>query len=156
MKRFSILLAVIALASLASFAIAGEGHEACTADTQACLDKYVAKLAQSGWLGIEGEYNEESGNYTVTSVAAESPAAMAGLQVEDVLFAFNGTKFADMSEEDWAKSASVRVPGAEVEYGFKRAGYKKSVTVTLAKMPSEIIAKKIGGHMVEHVTVAVQ
>ena len=59
-----------------------------------------------------------------------------------------------MSEEDWMKSAAERTPGAVAKYAFTRNGYEKTLSVTLAAMPEEMVAKKIGGHMMTHAQVA--
>lgn len=153
MKRFSTLMVVILIAAVATPALAGEGHK-CTASTQACLDKMAAKMANYGWAGLDGDYSEEKGIFTVTTVFEDSPAVAAGFQEGDILFAINGRKFADMSEEDWKTVQSERVPGATVTYALKRDGQKKEVEVTLTKMPENLVAEKVGKHMMEHVTVA--
>ena len=153
MKRFSTYLAVVLIVALASPVLAGEGHK-CTASTQECLDKMAVKMANAGWSGLDGDYDEEKGLFTVTKLFDDSPAVTAGFQKGDVLFAINGHKFADMTEEDWAAMKSERVPGATVTYTLKREGHKKQVEVTLVEMPEEMIAKKVGKHMMEHVTVA--
>jgi S1-C subfamily serine protease len=153
MKRFSTTLAIVLIVALASPVLAGEGHK-CTASTQECLNKMAQKMANYGWTGLDGDYNEEKGIYTVTSITADSPAGTAGVQTGDILFAINGQEFADMTDDDWKAMKSVRVPGATVTYTLKRDGSKKEIDIVLAAMPEDMVAKKIGKHMMEHATVA--
>jgi S1-C subfamily serine protease len=153
MKRFSVVFAAAAILSLsAAAALAGEGP--CTASTQECLDNMAAKYSSYGWAGLEGDYNEEKGLFTVTSIVADSPAAEAGLMEGDVVFGINGTYFAKMGDEDWKASKAERVPGATASYMFKRDGHKKEVAVVLAEMPGDMKAAKLGKHMMDHAEVA--
>ena len=152
MKRFSILLAAAAVLGLSAAASAGEGH--CTASTQECLDKMATHCARTGWAGLEGAWNEEDGLLTVSSVVAKSPAAEAGLMKGDVVVGLNGHRFADMSDEDWKASEAERVPGATANYMIKRDGHEQEIAVVLAKMPEDVVAAKLGHHMMEHAQVA--
>ena len=150
MKRFSVILAAVAIMGLSTAAFAGEGP--CTASTQECLDKMAQHYGSYGWAGLEGDYNEESHYFTVTSVTG--PAAEAGVQEGDVVFGINGQKFAKMSDEDWKASKAARVPGATANYMVKRDGNKQEVAIVLGEMPEEMVAKKLGKHMIEHAQVA--
>jgi C-terminal processing protease CtpA/Prc len=152
MKLLRILLVSTAIIALAAPAFAGEGQ--CTASTQECLNKLTAHYSGTGWAGLDGEFNKEEGYYAVTSVAYHSPAAKAGMKVDDRIFGMNGYVFAEMNEEDWAATKAERVPGKEVTYVAKRDGYKKKFSMTLVEMPEEMLAKKVGGHMLDHATVA--
>mgnify|MGYP001546884253 CR=1 FL=1 len=97
MKRFSVILAAVAVFGLSAAAFAGEGP--CTASTQECLDKMAQHYSNYGWAGLDGEYDEEYGTFTVTS--ATGPAAEAGVMEGDVIFGINGLKFSKMTDEDW-------------------------------------------------------
>jgi C-terminal processing protease CtpA/Prc len=153
MKRFSVIFAAAAILSLsAAAALAGEGH--CTASTQECLDGMAANLSSYGWAGLEGDYDKEKGQFTVTAIVASSPAYEAGLMEGDVVFGINDTYFAKMGEEDWAASKAERVPGATANYMFKRDGQKKEAAVVLAAMPEDMQLAKIGKHMIDHAEVA--
>ena len=154
MRMLRTLLVATAVLALAVPALAGEGHGECTATTQECLNKMTSYYTSAGWSGLDGDFDKETGVFTVTSVASHSPAAEAGLRVDDLIVGMNGEYFADMSEEDWAASKSERTPGKEVTYITKRDGHKKKVAVTLAKMPENLLAEKIGKHIVDHATVA--
>ena len=150
MKRFTLMLAAIAVLGIPAAAFAGEGH--CTASTQDCLDKMAQHYSNYGWAGLEGDYDEEHGYFTVTSVSG--PAAEAGVMEGDVVFGINGQKFAKMSDEDWKASKAARVPGATAKYMLKRDGEKQEVAIVLAEMPQEMVAAKRGKHMLDHAQVA--
>lgn len=150
MKHFSLILAAIALLGLSTAAYAGEGP--CTASTQDCLDKMAQHYANYGWAGLEGEYSEDHGTFTVTS--ATGPAAEAGVMEGDVIFGINGQKFAKMTDEDWKASKAARTPGATANYMVKRDGHKEEVAIVLAEMPEEMLAAKLGKHMLDHAQVA--
>jgi predicted metalloprotease with PDZ domain len=150
MKRFTLILAAVAVLGLSTAAFAGEGH--CTASTQDCLDKMAQHYSSAGWSGLEGDYDEEHGIFTVTS--ATGPAAEAGIVEGDLLFGVNGQKFAKMSDEDWKASKAARVPGATATYMVKHDGQKQEVAVVLSEMPAELVAAKLGKHMMEHAQVA--
>jgi len=150
MKRFSLILAAVAVLGLSTAAFAGEGP--CTASTQECLDKMASHYASYGWSGLDGDYNEEYGTFTVTSVTG--PASDAGLMEGDVIFGVNGQKFAKMTDEDWTASKAERTPGATANYMVKRDGEKQEVAVLLADMPAEMASKKVGKHMMDHAQVA--
>ncbi len=152
MKRFSILTAVIAILGLSAAAYAG--GEQCTASTQECLDSMADHYANYGWAGLEGDFDKEAGTFTVTSVTAYSPASEAGLMKNDVVYGINGTYFSKMDEADWKASKAERVPGSTANYMLKRDGHKKEVAVVLSKMPEDMLAAKLGGHMLDHAQVA--
>lgn len=152
MKRFCILLAAVATLTLSAAAFAGEGP--CTASTQECLNGLASHYANYGWAGLEGDYDDEAGTFTVTAVVAHGPAADAGLQSGDVVYGVNGASFASMTEEDWKVSKAERTPGATAQYMFTRDGHKQDADLVLAKMPEDLIAQKVGEHMLEHAEVA--
>ena len=150
MKRFSVILAAVAVLGLSATAFAGEGP--CTASTQECLDKMAQHYTNYGWAGLEGDYNEEDGYFTVTSVSG--PAVEAGVMEGDVFYGINGMYFAKMSDEDWKASKAERIPGATANYMIKRDGHKEKVAIVLGEMPEDEIAAKVGSHMLDHAQVA--
>jgi predicted metalloprotease with PDZ domain len=152
MKRAIALFTIFSVCILALPAFAG--HGACTASTQDCLDSYCAKLANVGWAGFQGEYNEEAGTFTLTAVEPGSPAVKAGFEVGDVIHAWNGVEFASMNEDDWKTSEKERVPGSVSKYSLTRDGKEMTLAVTLGKMPEDMVAQKIGNHMMTHAQVA--
>ena len=150
MKRFSIILAAVAVIGLSATAFAGEGP--CTASTQECLDGMAAHYANYGWAGLEGDFNEEEGLFTVTSVSG--PAAEAGVMEGDVVYGINDMYFAKMSDEDRKASKAERIPGATANYMIKRDGHKEKVAIVLGEMPEDMVSAKLGGHMLDHAQVA--
>ena len=142
---------VIAIA-LTGPVLAGEKHP-CTAGTQDCLDKMVAKMQHKGWVGIEYEKKDKSGTPVVGKVIPDSPAAEAGLRKGDVLVAVNGVKYGDDDEAKWKKVKKSWTPGSTITYTVDRGGKSKEIDVTLGQVPEEVLAAWIGEHMMQHATV---
>ncbi|HET6277455.1 MAG TPA: hypothetical protein VFG08_01580, partial [Candidatus Polarisedimenticolia bacterium] len=46
-------------------------------------------------------------------------------------------------------------PGKSVDYTIKRDGYDRQVTVTLAPMPADVLARYIGQHMLDHASAGI-
>ncbi len=135
-------------------AIAGEMGKKCTMPTQDCLNKMSTHMKNSGWVGVELDTEVPEG-YAVTKVIPGSPAETAGIQAGDVLYALNGVRISDTNKEALAKVRKEWKPGQSVTYTIKRNGADREVTLTLAPMPADILAKWIGQHMIEHVTTEV-
>ena len=152
MKRIWIVLA--AVAALAAPLAAGEGHHKCTADTQDCLDQMVAHLQKSGYGGLEIQPSE-AGEFVVSEVHPGSPAAKIGVKVGDVLTSVNGEAVAEMTPEDHQEMEALLTPGSTHDFTVLRKGKKKSFSITLVKMPPEVIAKYVGKHMIEHTDVEI-
>ena len=149
--KWLVLAAVVLVLALP--AVAGEKHYECTMETQACLDKMVTKMASRGWVGIEMDKGEDGKTLVITRVVPGSPAEAAGFQVDDTLLAVNGARFADNTEETCGTCEATKEnwsPGTTVNYVVERKGRKAKVNPTLAKIPSDVMAAWIGGHMVEH------
>jgi predicted metalloprotease with PDZ domain len=127
----------------------------CEGSTQDCLNAMTAKLQKKGWVGIEYDKDEATHTMTVTRVVPDSPAEAAGFRKGDVLVAVNGVSFEDENKDKLHQVKKVMVPGGEITYTVKRAGGKKDLDVTLAKVPEDVMAQWIGNHMLEHATVAV-
>lgn len=132
--------------------LAGEHGKKCTSTTQECLDHMSAKMKNSGWVGLELEPNEELGTLTVVKVVPGSPAAAAGIQPGDVLYSLNGVRMTEDNQEALAKARKEWKPGQSVTYTIKRNGADREVTLTLAPMPADVLAKWVGHHMLEHVS----
>ncbi len=153
MKRLSKWVAVLGLAVLVA-APAFAGHEKCDYDTQECLDKMAAHMKDSGWVGLELEVSE-MGGYEVAKVIPGSPAEEAGIRSGDVLFAMNGIEIADENEEALMEVKKGLSPGKSLDYTIKRDGYDRQVTVTLAPMPADVLARYIGRHMLDHASAGI-
>lgn len=149
MKRSFSLLALALLLAFAGVAFAGHGHEKCTDDTQACLNKLAAKIQEKGWLGVELEKNDY-GYYKITEVVADSPAEAAGLRAGDVLVALNGIVLAEDNKDELKAAKRALGPGKSATYTVKRSGGKQQIAVTLGHVPALVMAEWIGQHMIEH------
>ena len=161
MKRTpGILITVFAL-TLSSLAFAGDHGKAdykakadyhakkkCESNTQECLDALAAKLRSKGWLGIETKAND-SGQYEVTKVIYESPAATAGFQKGDVLVALNGIALIKENKAELKKAKKAFAPGTTVEYTVARNYSKERIPVTLGSVPDTLVAQWIGEHMID-------
>lgn len=149
MNRISNLpIPSIALVLLfAAPALAGETEKSCATPVQECLNHMVTKLKTTGFIGIEYDDKKSADGITVTNVIAETAAEKAGIQVGDVLKTLNGIRFAEDSYQEMAK---VKVPGKEVTVTLTRNGASKTIKLTLAPMPADLMAKYIGEHMMVH------
>ncbi len=176
MRRFTLPTHVILLATLAILLAVGgasavqaggekcqkaaEARQAsyadCEASAEECLSAMAARIASKGWAGFETE-KDTAGHYRVVRVDRDSPAAAAGLRAGDVLLAMNGL---DLYAEDKTALKQAKkglVVGSAVKYKVVRDGTKKIVAVTLAEVPSRVMAQWIGEHMLDqhaHVEVA--
>lgn len=147
-RKWSLVL--VAVLWMALPVLAGDQHKKCPLSTQDCLDKMSEKMKNSGWVGLELEKNETTGLLAVTKVVPGSPAEAAGIQPGDVLYALNGVQISDENEKELAKARQGWAPGQSVTYTIKRNGADRQVTLTLAPMPADVLARWIGQHMMEH------
>jgi len=138
-------------------AAAGESYSGkkCPEPTQVCLDHMATRMKNSGWVGVELDVDEKSGVMTVNKVIPGSPAEAAGIQTKDVLYALNGVRIAKENDSELMKARKEWKPGQAVTYTIKRNGTDRQVTLTLAPMPADVLARYIGQHMLEHANVEV-
>lgn len=160
MKRTNLIWLLALAVCVTAPAFAGDGHEKCTADTQTCLNKMASKIKERGWVGIEID-KDEAGMLVVSHVEMDSPAETSGIREGDVLMAMNGIEFGEANWEKLkAEKQAMRV-GKEVTYTVKRQGCchikggTQEVAVTLAEIPDAVMAKWVGGHMIEHAVIEV-
>ena len=114
----------------------------------------VAKLkdkgfVERGWIGVKvqgvnegiaeslGMKNVEGA--IVDEAQADGPAAKAGVESGDVITAVNGDAVKD--SRDLAKKIGALAPGAKVSLSVQRKGEQKTLSLTLAQMPSDKQAK---------------
>ena len=114
--------------------------------------KVVAELESTGhvtrgYLGVETQQidralamalhlgNAETAGALVATIAPDSPAAKAGLQAGDVLRAVDGHKLAD--PRALARAVADLKPGTDAKFDVLRDGETKSITVSLATMPTD-------------------
>ena len=130
------------------------------ADVMLAVQPPLAKLVwttkcmrDKGWVGVELDDSAESGALTVVRVEPNSLALAAGLKEGDVLLAVNDVRFGSEDKEAWYAVKSEMQVGNTITYTVARKGYEKSVDVTLAQVPDEIMARWVGQHMLEHATI---
>jgi S1-C subfamily serine protease len=146
-------LAAMALGALlaAGPASAGESAKKCTMPLQECIDRMSSTLKTTGWVGIEfDDSTVTGGGYRIMKVIEGSPAEKAGLQPGDILVALNGVRLAQEDSAAIAKARKEWIPGQSVTYTVKRAGVDRDISLTLAPMPADVMARWIGEHMKEH------
>ncbi len=148
MKRTFLLICLAVL--IAAPAIAGENKK-CPASTQDCLDHMVAKLMERGLVGVDGDWDDEAKGYMIEEFMEGSNAPAAGVQAGDMLVAVNGIPLSD--EKATEADVPNRAPGAEVAITILREGVKHEMKVVLIPMTEEVIAEKIGHHMLAHANV---
>jgi C-terminal processing protease CtpA/Prc len=154
MKRILLVLTVLALA-MPALAGGGEGNYGCNADTQECLDKMVAHLQKSGYGGLEMHPDEATGELKVTVVYPDSPASRIGVKVGDILQSVAGKTMAEMTPEEHQALEASLLPGSTHDFTVLRRGKERSFSLTLEKMPAEMIEKYVGKHMMHHTNVEV-
>ena len=147
------LILLTVLAFTGSAVLAG-GDYKCNEPTQNCLDMMAAHLQKTGWVGIELDHDEETGDLTIKRVIADSPAQASGLKAGDVLVAMNGIEVNDANEAKLKAAKKELAPGKEVVYTVSRNGKSKDIDITLAEVPSDVLAQWIGNHMLEHAQIA--
>ena len=151
LRNIAVLLVVVATVPV----LAGEHGKKCTATTQECLDHMATKMKNSGWVGLELEPNQDAGTLTVLKVVPGSPAEAADIKPGDVLYTLNGVRMTEDNQEALAKARKEWKPGQSVTYTIKRNGADREVTLTLAPMPADVLARYIGQHMLDHVSTEV-
>ncbi len=153
MKRSWFILAIAALALSVVSVVAGEGYK-CDASTQDCLDQMAANLQKKGWVGIKLDETDD-GRLEITEVIADSPAVKAGFMAGDILVALDGIEFAEENHEAMMKAKKAHHPGSKVTYTVERNGKTRDLNVKLAKVPQDVLAQWIGGHMLQHADVEI-
>ncbi len=149
MKRVIGVLAVLMVMVMAVPAMAGDANK-CTASTQDCLNHMAKNLQSRGWVGIEMDDKGGVDKMIITKVVEGSPAEKAGFQVGDTLVAVNGVTFAEENQKQLKDQKYAMKPGSEFTYTVARKGSKVNLEVELGKIPDNLMAQWVGGHMIEH------
>ena len=89
--------------------------------------------AEHAYLGVS--LAEDSSGARVTCVAQEKPAAVAGLEQDDVVTSFAGKKISSVDSLRFAVDA--KKPGAHVSVTYVRDGKSHTVSVTLGTRPAK-------------------
>lgn len=157
MTRFKWLVVLALVAVAFGTILAGEDchGKKCSMSTQACLDAMATKMHDSGYVGVMLNHDESEGTLSIESVIPGTPADAAGLKAGDVLVALNGTRISKDNEAALEKARGDWKPGQKVTYTIQRGGLEQQVTLALASMPADMLARMIGQHMLEHASVAV-
>jgi len=104
---------------------------------KAVADKIVAgEPTDAGYLGVGGA-DATDGDHVgaaITEVQSGSPAATAGLTVDDVVTAVDGTKVSSMI--DLAAAIRTKQPGDKVRVTVERNGTERTIEVTLGTAPA--------------------
>ncbi len=149
--RNRLIMVCLALVTASTAAWGGEGK--CTWNTQECLDYMATKMKDSGWIGVELNIDDK-GVMEVLKVVPGSPAEEGGMKPGDFLVAMNGLEFNDTNKEEIQKMRAESKPGHSVTYTVALAGENHELTLTLAAMPADVLARYIGEHMLEHASSA--
>ena len=149
MRRIAIL-SILAL-SVSAPVFAGE-YAKCTHSTQECLNLMAEHMKTGGWIGVEIETDRDEG-YEVKQVVDQSPAQAAGIQAGDILYAMNHVVISKANSDKLKAARGDWKPGQQVQYTIRRNGADRDVTVTLAPVPADVMARWIGEHMLEHAEV---
>lgn len=155
MNRNIGLRILVGILAVALPVLAGESGKNCPYKTQDCLDGMALKMKTSGWVGVELDMDDAKGAPVVLKVVSGSPAEAAGIQPGDVLYALNGVRISKENDPALAKVRKEWKPGQSVTYTIKRNGADREVSLTLAPMPADVLARYIGEHMLAHVNTEV-
>ena len=132
------MVTTLSLALFLAFStLAAAGGEKCEKAAKAKTAAH--EKARHGWLGLDVE--KGASGYTVTGVAAGSPAEKAGFQKGDVLVAFNGIALTDENKEALKKAKMQNAAGRQVTYTISRGGAQRQIAATLAEVPKDVLAR---------------
>ncbi len=102
-----------------------------------------------GWLGVQiQDITKELKEYyalgdrkgvLVSEVFEDSPAEKAGIMAEDIITAVDGTEVS--SGKELSRTVAAMPAGKEVDVTLLRKGMEKTVTVTMAKLTDETVAR---------------
>lgn len=149
-RKWTLLIAYALLVAPSALSVrAGEAGK-CSYSTQECLNAMASRMKTSGWIGVELEIDANKGVYRVSRVVPGSPAEGAGIVPGDLLFALEGIRLCEENHEKLAQVRKDWKPGQTVNYTIQRDGADRKVTLTLAPMPADVVARQIGQHMLMH------
>jgi serine protease Do len=124
----------------------GIGFDVPAATAKAVIAQLKDKgVVTRGWLGVqvqpvsagiaESLGLKNAAGALVDEAKPDTPAAKAGIQPGDVITAVNGNPIKD--SRTLAREISGMGPGSSAKLDILRKGEQKTITVTLATMPSE-------------------
>lgn len=144
----SMLICLLAAISFSAFAGEGHGYK-CDASMEECAAAFKSWAEKETYSGIfvEGLFSDEK--VVVSEVAADSPAASAGILAGDVLVAVNGNAVSTMTKESWKEMKASIHAGDTVWYKIARGNDYKKVKVTVTAFPMDLAAQKLGYHLMK-------
>jgi ketosteroid isomerase-like protein len=113
-----------------------ESSRKCEHDAEVCVEKMAAYLREKGVIGLDGNWENDTGGYRVKSYAEGTTAKSAGVLPGDLLVKVNGIPLAD--QEAYAKDGAVLRDGSE-----------HTMDITFMPITEQMIAEEIGRHMLE-------
>ncbi len=149
-KAIALLIPALAL-TVATVAAAGDDKEhkkKCGAEATVCIRGMAESLKQRGWIGIE--WDSADPRPRISHVVQGSPAAKAGVQVGDVVMAFDGISTDEEDKVVWAAMKRSLVPGKVITLAVVRDGTAHDLQVELIAVPDHIVAQWVGKHMLDH------
>ena len=150
MRNLLLTGTILMLALSALPVTAGDEKVRCETELTACAEQMAAKFRNRGWVGVNLDYNVDSGGKTVlTGIFPDSPAEAAGLQAGDALIGLNGVAYTQDNEKQLYQEYEKFKPGETITYKIERDGKQMNVDVTLARLPDKILAQWIGYHVLE-------
>lgn len=154
MRPIRALLTAALAATIALPAAAGDTksyEKKCTMSASDCLEQMTARFRNTGWIGVELEMDADSPGWNVRAVVPGSPAAKAGLQSGDILWAVEGVVLDGKNEAKYDELRKTKMKvGSSVTYTVKRGETTTPVKITLEAWPADLVAKYVGNHMLEH------
>lgn len=101
--------------------------------------RYTELEENLAYLGHLDVVTDATGGVRVRTVGAGTPAALAGVKVDDVVTKWNDRDIAKY--DDWKKALEAAKPGQEATLTLRRSGAAKPVTakIKLARMPMQVV-----------------
>jgi S1-C subfamily serine protease len=136
------------VATLATARDAEKQKKKCSAEATVCIRDMTDALRQRGWIGIE--WGDKAARPVISHVVAGSPAAKAGVELGDIVMAFDGISTDEEEEVVWAAMKRSLVPGKIITLAVVRDGAALDLEVELVAVPEHVIAQWIGKHVIDH------
>lgn len=119
---------------------AGDGPRPLPAGPRRAEGAALQVLPGNGWLGLVVAEAATPGRFAVAEVAADGPAAAAGIQAGDEVRAINGLPL--RTSDDVAQALTAIAPGQQVRLAIAKG--EQVGDVTLAAVPRPVAARDWG------------
>jgi S1-C subfamily serine protease len=97
------------------------------------LVPFVRAEDKPGYIGVQIKKGADGKTAIIQDVVADSPAAKAGLKVDDVIEKIDGKEFENL--EAFVMKVRSFKPGDKIKLTIKRDGKEKEIEVTAGKAP---------------------